>query len=82
MPEEFDIPTKVKALYLAKGHCQCQLPGHGHDGRKCLRKLNLHHRNREADDAWEAHHIDPNGEATLENCAIFCWPCHRQTFGD
>jgi 5-methylcytosine-specific restriction endonuclease McrA len=39
----------------------------------------LGNRGREGRGAWEAHHVNANGEDILSNCEILCWDCHKNT---
>jgi len=83
MAEPFPEAVVAEAWAHSQQTCQCLQRGHScHQGRLvCDHSLTLAQRGREGEGAWEAHHFDPNGPATLANCRIYCWPCHRATLG-
>lgn len=65
-----------EAWKRANGCCECEHDGHGHSGRcnvRCVKPM-MGGRNK---GGWEAHHIDPNGELTADNCLIMCMDCHK-----
>jgi 5-methylcytosine-specific restriction endonuclease McrA len=42
-------------------------------GRRCVKPM----MGGNAPAAWEAHHVDPDGPLTVDNCQIWCIACHR-----
>jgi hypothetical protein len=76
MAKPFPIIVVNAAWERAGGHCECAAPGHGHEGR-CNLKLVKPMRGGRNLGAWEAHHIDPDGEPVLENLLIMCMNCHK-----
>ena len=77
---EKTVENRFKSF--ARGMCECQAcPMHeGH----CKRMLDSKKRGPADDNtAWEAHHFDLNGDASIENCRIFCVPCliHQPGWG-
>lgn len=60
----------------AQGRCECR----SFHSKRCWAKLTKNNRGHEGyPGAWEAHYIDPNGAATLDNCEILCWDCYIKT---
>ncbi|UWG98943.1 hypothetical protein LPY66_09185 [Dehalobacter sp. DCM] len=76
MAKPFPIPVVNAAWERAQGHCECEHEGHGHAGR-CNIKLVKPMRGGRNTGAWEAHHIDPEGDPVLENLQIMCMECHK-----
>ena len=75
---QFTDDVVWQAWERSHGVCECTLVGHGHMGQ-CAQPLLRENRGRDSDYHWEAHHLQPWGAGTLDNCAIFCWPCHKAT---
>lgn len=68
-----------QAWIIAGGQCKCRRNSHNHSYRVCNKPLVWDNRGREGRGAWEAHHINSNGEDILSNCEILCWECHKNT---
>lgn len=63
--------------------CECGRSDHdAHDDEiRCDKELKWQNRGRDRLDWWEANHrirVEDGGDASLENCEIVCWECHRQ----
>ena len=79
MPFTDDI--KNQRFELCDGRCECAEEGHDHYGH-CAAALVESNNGREGAGAWEAHHLIPEqygGTDSLQNCRIYCWPCHERT---
>lgn len=68
-----------QAWQRSGGKCECRRTSHGHSYVRCNKELVFDNRGREGRGAWEAHHVNSNGSATLSNCEIICWDCHKKT---
>ena len=65
-----DFPDAIvgEAFIIAKEKCE-----------NCDRELCKESRGKESFYGWEAHHKDPYGPGTLDNCIIPCQDCHKAT---
>lgn len=61
------------------GRCECKRKSHNHPYHRYATILNAYSRGKETQMGWEAHHIDSNGSATVDNCEILCQECHKNT---
>jgi len=75
----FSDETVLQAWRRAGGRCECRRISHNHPNIRCGKTLVWENRGREGWGAWEAHHINSNGEDDLSNCEILCWDCHSRT---
>lgn len=78
-PPEFPEKTvRVRFDLIAKGRCECEGCKH-HKGR-CGAVFTYDERGTADDDgAWQADHVDPDGDESIKNCRILCVPCHKKT---
>ena len=68
---------------LSDFRCECTNSAHGH-GSRCRNSVDYRNPGREGSGAWEAHHIIPEAEGgsnAIDNCRVYCWPCHEKTLG-
>ena len=82
LTRKFSEEVVAEAFNRFGSRCECRRISHLH-GYRCPRLLVFQARGRERLGAWEAHHRDSNGDDSLSNCEILCWPCHKatQSFG-
>lgn len=76
----FSDDVVKKAFSRADGKCECKRSRHNHPYGRCGKELVWDNRGRNSGrGAWEAHHINANGDDNLSNCEILCWDCHKET---
>ena len=78
MAKPFPDSVIKAAFNRSKGRCECTRRSCPHSNR-CPEKLIWNRRGYEGPGGWEAHHINSNGPATLNNCEILCVKCHKGT---
>jgi hypothetical protein len=78
--QPFTLDTLRRCWGLAQGRCECQRPGHGHEGR-CGRKVELHRHGFLGEDGWMALAWERGGSDSAENCEVLCAPCYRAVLG-
>ncbi|OGC91671.1 MAG: hypothetical protein A2W25_13315 [candidate division Zixibacteria bacterium RBG_16_53_22] len=81
MPFSEDVKFDRFINMLGNPQCECLEAGHGHAGR-CSNPVVYSNSGRRGHGGWEAHHLVPDKEGssdTIENCRIYCWPCHEMT---
>jgi len=75
----FSNDVVLRAWRRSDGKCECGRSSHNHLYVRCNKELVWENRGREGRGAWEAHHIDSDGDDTASNCEILCWDCHKNT---
>ena len=83
MAEPFPEPVVAEAWARSWQMCQCVGRGHSwHQGCiVCGHSLTLAQRGREGVGAWEAHHFDPNGPASLAIAGSTAGPATGRPWG-
>ena len=77
---EFSRLTVRIRYDMAEGRCECEQPGHDHQGR-CARPLTWWHYGRLAPQGWLAAPwvpLDVGGADDAENALAVCWECYQQ----
>jgi hypothetical protein len=78
MAIQFPDSVVEAAWQQSKGQCQCTRSSHYHGHNRCKTRLYIGSRGKDSRMGWEAQPIDPEGDATLENCEIICHICYTR----